>query len=287
MNLEEPRDYWAGIGDHTVLPIPTNILFFLRKTRTMLQQEALQNRSHHRVVLMFDLAAAGSVHVDHLLLPLQPGEALLVLPYQFHHFSHLASEELEWVFCTFEMAEGPFLEPFRNRVLSPRRGSIQALNLLLTEWRRCQDAGGRGEMQEMQLQIALFYLLISLRDDLQAQAFDLPPEPEGKLLRSVNRLMSEWRQRQVSTSDLADALGMSASRLRAVFKETAGVSLGRYILNYRLNRAMALLRTSDLPISEIAEEAGFGSPQAFSRIFRQKIGQTPRDYRREPDSTSH
>ncbi|MBL7077343.1 MAG: helix-turn-helix transcriptional regulator [Kiritimatiellae bacterium] len=285
LNIEEPRDYWAGIGDHTSLPIPTNALFFLRQTAQTLQQEALQNRSHHRFVLMFNMQAAGTVHVDHLLLPLQPGQALLVLPYQFHHFSHLASEQIEWLFCAFEMEEGTFLEPFRNRVVSPRRGSMQALNLLLTEWRRCRDSAGRGQMQEMQLQIVLLYLLISLRDDLQEQAFDLPPEPKGKLLRSVNRLMSEWRGRQVTTTDLAAELGLSASRLRAVFKETAGVSLGRYILNYRLNRAMALLRTSDLPIAEIAEEAGFGSPQAFSRIFKQKIGQTPRTYRRQPDSS--
>ncbi len=279
LKLDEPRDYHAGIGGNAALPIPTNVLFFTRTTRENLQQEALQNRSHHRFVLIFNLGVKGTVHVDHLLLPLQPGEALLVLPFQFHHFSHLAAERIEWLFCTFEMREGLFLEPFRNRVLQPRRGSVQALDLLLTDWHRCRDEARRGKMQEMQLQILLLYLLTSLRDDLQAQAFDLPPEPKGALLRSVNQLLAEWRGRQVGVGDLADKLGLSASRLRAVFRETAGVPLGRYILNYRLNRAMALLRTTDLPIAEIAEEAGFGSPQAFSRVFKQKLGQSPRTYR--------
>jgi len=279
LKLDEPRDYHAGIGGSAALPIPTSVLFFLRKTTQMLQQEALQNRSHHRCVLVFNLGVPGTVHVDNLLLPLHPAEALLVLPYQFHHFSHLAAERIEWLFCTFEMSDRSFLEPLRNRVLTPRKGSIEALNLLLTEWRRCRDDEHRGEMQEMQLQIVLLYLLISLRDDLQAQAPDLPPEPKGALLRSVNRLLSEWRARPVATADLAEGLGMSVSRLRALFKETAGVPLGRYILNYRLNRAMSLLRTTDLPIAEIAEEAGFGSPQAFSRIFRQKTGDSPRNYR--------
>lgn len=286
LKLADPVDYWLGVGDHAALPIPTNILLFLRKTRATLQQEALQNRSHHRVVLMFNLGTAGSVHVDHLLLPFEPGQSLLVLPYQFHHFSHLTSEQIEWVFCTFEMGEGTFLEPFRNRVLTSRRGSVQALNLLLTEWRRCRDVSRGGEMQEVQLQTALLYLLCSLRDDLQFGVFDVPPQPKGRLVRSVNRLMAEWRGRQVSTRDLAHKLGMSASRLRARFKATAGVSLGRYLLNYRLNRAMALLRTTDLPIAEIAGEAGFGSPQAFSRTFNAKIGQSPRAYRRRPDAVS-
>ena len=44
-------------------------------------------------------------------------------------------------------------------------------------------------------------------------------------------------------------------------------------------RAMALLRTTKLPIAEVAAEAGFGSPQAFSRTFRQETGQAPRAYR--------
>ncbi len=57
------------------------------------------------------------------------------------------------------------------------------------------------------------------------------------------------------------------------------IPLGSYIRNFRLNRAMALLRTSSLSIADVAEEAGFGSPQAFSRIFRRETGQTPRDYR--------
>ena len=42
---------------------------------------------------------------------------------------------------------------------------------------------------------------------------------------------------------------------------------------------MALLRTTALSIADIAAEAGFGSPQAFSRVFKKETGQTPRNYR--------
>jgi transcriptional regulator GlxA family with amidase domain len=66
--------------------------------------------------------------------------------------------------------------------------------------------------------------------------------------------------------------------LRVLFKEAAGIPLGAYIQNYRLNRAMALLRTT-LSIADVAEEAGFGSPQAFRRFFKKETCQTPRKYR--------
>jgi len=281
LEIEEPQDYFSGIGRNTSLPTPANILLFLRTTRKKLQQEALQNRSHHRFVLMFNLKTAGKVHVDNLVLPLDPGQALLVLPYQFHHFSQLASNGLQWLFCTFELVHETFLEPLRNRVLDAREGSMAALNMLLVEWQRCSCDGHRSEIQEAQLQAALMHLLFSLKQDLQASAADLPPEPSDSLLRTINRLMSEWRGRPVVVADLADEIGFSTSRLRTLFKEAAGIPLGSYILNYRLNRAMALLRMTDLPVAGVAEEAGFGSPQAFSRTFREKTGLTPRAYRRQ------
>jgi AraC family transcriptional regulator of arabinose operon len=81
-------------------------------------------------------------------------------------------------------------------------------------------------------------------------------------------------------TDLATALNLSESRLRVLFKEVAGIPLGKYLQNYRINRAMALLRTTDLSIANTAEEAGFGSPQAFSRTFKKETGTSPRLYRR-------
>jgi len=83
----------------------------------------------------------------------------------------------------------------------------------------------------------------------------------------------------MSIEDFANATNYSASRLRTIFKRAAGIPLGSYLKNYRLNRAMALLRTSNMSISEIATETGFTSPQAFSRSFRKETGVTPRSYR--------
>jgi len=85
--------------------------------------------------------------------------------------------------------------------------------------------------------------------------------------------------RPVVVADLAETMGWSTSRLRVLFKEAAGIPLGSYIQNYRLNYAMSLLRTTKMPVAAIAEEAGFGSPQAFSRVFKKEIGKPPRLYR--------
>lgn len=273
LHLEEPTDYFKGVGSGK-LPVPTDMLLFVRTAKDKLQQEALQNRSHHRFVLIFNLETNGHVHLDNLVLPFTPGQALLVLPYQFHHFSQMTSNRLRWFFCTFELEPRAFLEPLRNRVIDIGDKTRNVLEELLKEWHQPST-----ELWANQLQAVLLRLLLSLKQDRRATSNDLPPEPRDNLIRTVNHLMAEWRGRTVVVADLAEALDYSESRLRVLFKEAAGIPIGSYIQNYRINRAMALLRTTRHPIAHVAEESGFGSPQAFSRIFKKETGKTPRNYR--------
>lgn len=274
LQIQSPSDYFTGIGTRQ-LPCPAHVLLFLRTTKNNLQQNAPQSHSHHRFVLIFNLQTAGHVHVDNLTLPFNPGQALLILPYQFHHFSQLTSTRLKWLFCTFELEPRTFLEPLRNRVIKTGALTQSALTALLEEWH--QPAS---ELQAGKVQAVLLHLLLSLKQDRQQTGRDLPPEPEDNLLRTVNRCLAEWRGRTVVVTDLATALKLSESRLRVLFKEAAGIPLGKYIQNYRINRAMALLHTTELSIADIAEEAGFGSPQAFSRTFKKETGKSPQGYRR-------
>ena len=281
VGIDEPENYFTGVGN-SQLPSPTSVLLFLRTSKNKLQQHALQNRSHHRFVLAMNLGTEGHVHLDNLDMPFKPGQALLILPYQFHHFSKLASTKLKWLFCTFELEAQGLLEPLRNRVLDMQDSSSlqlddlpgQLLEQLLEIWRM-----PRVGLQAAQLQACLLSLLISLRRLGDQSEPALWPETDDNLLRTVHLLLAQWRARSVTVAELAGELGFSESRLRVLFKQTAGIPLGAYIKNYRLNRAMALLRTSALPIATIAEEAGFGSPQAFSRIFKKETGRTPRSYR--------
>ena len=278
LQIEEPQDYFTGLGNRP-LPAPSRILLFVRRTKEKLQQEALQNRSHHRYVLAFNIETRGCVHLDNLVLPLRPGQALLIHPYQFHHFGQLASPSIVWLFCTFELEHKTVLEPLRNRVLDLGERALLAREMLLQEWHRCQDESLVGDLQDAQLQTALVRLLITLKQDLPGVAVESASGPRDNLVRTVNRLMSEWRGRTVLVADLAAELSWSASRLRTQFKEASGIPLGRYLQNFRLNRAMALLRTGDRPVAEVAIEAGFGSHQAFCRIFKQKTGHSPLVYR--------
>ncbi|MFP4166053.1 MAG: AraC family ligand binding domain-containing protein [Opitutales bacterium] len=82
--------------------IARNVLLFVRSSRRTLQQKHLANRMHHRYVLMFALETSGVVSVDGQSIHLNAGNALLVLPYQFHHYIDLEEDAWRCFFITFE-----------------------------------------------------------------------------------------------------------------------------------------------------------------------------------------
>ncbi len=217
------------------------------------------------------------MHTDHLSLPFSPGKSLLIHPYQFHHFSQLESNELLWLFCTFELPNNNALDLLRDKTVPFRGQTKSTLSLLVNEWLQ-QDTSKFGDDL---LQATLLRLLLCLLQDQNSSSQVMLPETDDSLLRTINRLMTLRQQTPCTVARLANALQASESQVRRQFKQAAGVSLGRYIQNYRLNRAMSLLRNTTLSMADVAEQAGFGSPQAFSRTFKKETGQTPWDYRQE------
>jgi AraC-like DNA-binding protein len=79
---------------------------------------------------------------------------------------------------------------------------------------------------------------------------------------------------------IARRLAMSPSHLRKRFQQLNGLSLGNYLLHYRLSRAIKLLVQSDLSLTQIAVDCGYESLAAFSRAFKGKVGKNPSAFRK-------
>ncbi|HEX2912417.1 MAG TPA: AraC family transcriptional regulator [Chloroflexia bacterium] len=86
---------------------------------------------------------------------------------------------------------------------------------------------------------------------------------------------------ELSLQCLAQQTGLSAYHFARLFRQATGESPHQYVLRLRLARARLLLKKSDLPISQVALEAGFADQSHFSRVFKSYLGSTPRAYRQE------
>ncbi len=86
--------------------------------------------------------------------------------------------------------------------------------------------------------------------------------------------------RPLSVQLIADAVGLSPSRLSHLFTHELGLSPARYVELRRMGRARALLETTSLSIRAIAEAAGFSSQYYFATRFKALEGVSPSDWRR-------
>ena len=84
---------------------------------------------------------------------------------------------------------------------------------------------------------------------------------------------------------LASRLGYAKYYLSTRFKKETGCSVNDYIKFARIERAKMLLSTTTEPIADIAEKIGFLSRSFFANTFKQCVGKTPAQYRKEKLST--
>jgi AraC-like DNA-binding protein len=83
----------------------------------------------------------------------------------------------------------------------------------------------------------------------------------------------------LSVADLAAAAGLSAAHFSRRFRQTFGESPHQYLLTRRLERAAALLRTTDWTVATVCFAVGWESVGSFTTSFRRMFGETPRTYR--------
>src|SRR4051794_17181625 len=86
---------------------------------------------------------------------------------------------------------------------------------------------------------------------------------------------------------LARVSAVSPAHFARSFKEAFGVPPHRYLLTRRIERATALLRDTDLPITEIAFQAGWKSLGTFGRTFRDVTGESPGAIRAREKAAPH
>ena len=83
----------------------------------------------------------------------------------------------------------------------------------------------------------------------------------------------------ISMSQVAQKCGYNSSYFSRRFSEYIGASFMEYLTDCRIERACKLLAETDLTVEEIVYNCGFTNRTRFFRVFRNKVGITPKKYR--------
>jgi LacI family transcriptional regulator len=100
------------------------------------------------------------------------------------------------------------------------------------------------------------------------------------LARAV-RFIREHACDGIAVEDVLHAVAVSRSALERQMQQILGRSPKAEIRRVQFNRVQQLLLETNLPLTTIAERAGFKHPQYMAEVFKQKFGQTPGEFRTE------
>lgn len=108
---------------------------------------------------------------------------------------------------------------------------------------------------------------------------DSPESDVFSIANSVAHMENHFRE-ELSIEVLSEMAGMSSRHFRRVFQNIYQTSPLKYIIILRIQAAMRLLSTTDLPVTEVAMRCGFSDGNYFSNKFKQSTGRSPMDYRK-------
>jgi len=110
-------------------------------------------------------------------------------------------------------------------------------------------------------------------------------QPQGSITGSRMRLLDEFIDAgldgPLSVPAMASLLGLSEGYFMRAFKNATGKSPHAYLIDRRLARARALMRDSTATLAEIAYACGFNSQAHMATTFRQRLGVSPVQLRRQ------
>jgi AraC-like DNA-binding protein len=220
------------------------------------------------------------------LFALQPGHLLGVAPRVEHHMPEESGGNHHFYFAAIDvattLARVPTLASVWQQapiIVHRADGHLLAdpFDQLIRELTATRSFAADG------LTLAVDRLLLEISRLL------VPGSPTTQLavhpaIMRVQDLLDRDYARRWTLRELADRVGLAPTYLSGQFTADVGQPPHRYLLERRVDRARQLLDTSELPITVIGIEVGFGSGQHLARVFRQLTGYTPREYRRRADA---
>ena len=92
--------------------------------------------------------------------------------------------------------------------------------------------------------------------------------------------IEEHYREDISAADLSERFGLSASYISSLLKTALGVRYSDYVAGLRLNHAKELLATTHMTVKDITVECGWYSQSYFTKLFIEREGCTPVEYRK-------
>lgn len=140
----------------------------------------------------------------------------------------------------------------------------------------------KAELYEMQIQQLLLGVWAELYRHYGDEVEKAPAEDPEKIqrLRALLSFLHGHYGEKITLADCARQVNLCTSECCRFFKRQMGIPLFEYLLEYRVERSMDLLKMGNT-VAEAAGKSGFSTPAYFAKVFHARTGRSPRQYQKE------
>ncbi len=239
------------------------------------------SRPHGRpeYVLILCLGGEGRVRIERKTYQLTRGHGIVLPPRKSHQYE--ADDENPWSIFWFHFVgqrAAAYAGSLSGEMSNPLFW-VQDVDQLADAFEECYRyvLGGHLDAELFGLSTS-FARLLGLCLTLQRSPSLRRRQTEDRVLK-VLQLMRENLQQTLTLEVMARHAGLSVPHFSSMFRRQLNCSPLEFHIRLRMERACALLESTDLTAAEIAYGLGYADPLYFSRLFRQKTGQSPSAYR--------
>ncbi|MBM6616270.1 helix-turn-helix domain-containing protein [Bacillus suaedaesalsae] len=195
----------------------------------------------------------------------------------------------EWMYNEFLQQEEPFSDPGLQR--------IRLTSILAQVSRYMKSHGITGDsIQNNYLHIfnvilynPILYRIVQEFLLFIYEVLDLATKQNQTLRKdlveqAIQFMEGNYSHPEITLEDVAEFVDRSPAYLSSLFTKSQGISFKGKLTELRIRAAEKLLLETNLPIQEIARKSGFEHANYFSKIFKERIGITPRMYKNRKKS---
>jgi len=248
---------------------------------------------HEVVELVYVLDGGLKVGVNNEVYTMDPGDILLITGGDVHYFVPVP-RQINRLIVHFDMSYFEAVCPEAknkrfSRILMKRNnacGNDPDVHKLLEDQLSeiISEYNTQREAYKIVLRARLFDILAILLRNVPMQ--DCSPQERKRQLNRLSRLENVFRYVEenyssgITLAEAAAVANFSEFYFTRFFREATGMTFGKYLSNYRVEKAVQFMKNSDDSITEIVFKSGFGSVKTFNRVFRQLKGCSPSSYRK-------
>jgi AraC-like DNA-binding protein len=231
------------------------------------------------VIFQYTLSGHGYIEIGQQHIPLPKGAGFLVKIPSKHRYYYLKRKEpweVLWLNLRGDEANRIWDLIVEQEGQVIRRDSRSPLILQL--WKLLHTIAEEKVTDKYQLSAMAYEWMLTLVRTSREQSRDISAS-SSTLIRKAKKFMKEHYAEPLTLDMLSGHCEINKHHLCRLFQKSEQTSPLAYLRDRRMEAAVALLRTTDIPIHEVGQSCGFESSSYFGKIFREYMNMTPKEYR--------